>query len=110
MNNEVLKNYKAKADLTSLYDHNLKLIEILDQLNLDEKTHRSMLKVIYYHDIGKIADSFQNSLTSTHRKVRHEMLSASVKELSDIERISILTHHKSLDDIAERFITYREEY
>ena len=47
------------------------------------------------YDIGKVVDSFQNNIENTHRKVRHEMLSASIKGLTEEEMLVILTHHKS---------------
>jgi len=110
LNINLLKNYKAKLNGQSIYSHNQDLIHILKQLHISKEMYNQLIKIINYHDIGKVVDSFQNNITNTHRKVRHEMLSASVKRLTDIERIAILTHHKSLTEIQERFFIYYDEY
>lgn len=105
-----LKQYKAKLDGTTLYNHNEDLIDILEQLNIPDEVKEQMNKIIWFHDIGKVVDSFQNNIENTHRKVRHEMLSASIKGLTEEEMLVILTHHKSLKDILERFKVYGDEY
>ncbi|HID0768124.1 TPA: CRISPR-associated helicase Cas3' [Clostridium botulinum] len=101
MLNSILKKYKAKSDNTTIYQHNQDLINILNQLkqihNIDEQQCESLIKSILYHDIGKITEEFQNNIEDTHRKIRHEILSASVKDLSEYEKLSILLHHKTLD-------------
>lgn len=61
-----------------------------------------MIKIINYHDIGKITNEFQNNMKSTHREIRHEIISASAKDLTDDERLIIITHHKNLDYICEK--------
>ncbi len=110
MNLNLLKNYKAKLNGQSIYSHNQDLIHILKQLHISKEMYNQLIKIINYHDIGKIVNSFQDNIENTHRKIRHEMLSASIKGLTDIERIAILTHHKALREIQERFFIYYDEY
>lgn len=110
LNSNILKNYKAKPDGTTIFEHNQDLLNILNQLNIEKETYNQMLKIIKYHDVGKIVDSFQNNIDKNYREVRHEMLSASVEDLTDAERFAILTHHKSLDNILPRFDTYKDKY
>lgn len=108
---EKLRNYKAKVDKT-IYQHNQELLDILSQLYTTEKEYNQMKKIIELHDIGKVIASFQDSIESTQRDVRHEIISASLYDLSDDERLAILTHHKSLDELASKFYLYEndEEY
>ena len=102
MNLELLKKYKAKSDNTTIFQHNQDLQnirkQIIDIYNIDEKTNVKLDKIINIHDIGKIVDDFQKNIESTHRKVRHEIISASVKNLENDERLAILTHHKQIND------------
>ncbi len=102
INIDLLKNYKAKLEGQSLYSHNEDLINILNQLNLTQTEHNKMLKIIQHHDVGKIVDEFQNNIDSKYRKIRHEIISASVKDLTDEETLVIITHHKSLKYIYEK--------
>lgn len=99
----LLENYKAKSDGTTLLKHICDAIEIAKQIkyifNLDKSTYISLCRCIIYHDLGKITKSFQNNIESTIRLIRHEILSASVKDLLDKERLSILTHHKELESL-----------
>lgn len=102
---EKLKKYKAKSDGTSIYQHNMDLLNTLKQLktihDITEEQYASLKKSIVYHDVGKTTDEFQNNIKSTHRKMRHEVLSASVKKLTEIERLSILLHHKTIDKLLQ---------
>lgn len=61
-----------------------------------------MQRIIKYHDIGKAVSEFQDNIDSTQREIRHEIISASVKDLTDEERLIIITHHKSLNYICEK--------
>ena len=96
-----LKEYKAKSDNTTIHQHNVDLMNILNQLstihNISEGQYNSLYKSIVIHDIGKIASEFQNNIENTHRKLRHELLSASYSDLTEVERISILLHHKDIE-------------
>ena len=67
--------------------------------NIPQELYTSLKKCCNLHDIGKVVDDFQLNIESTYRKIRHEILSASYKELSIEERISILLHHKPLKDL-----------
>lgn len=100
-----MDKYKAKSDGTSLKQHNDDLLNIELQIekiyNLDDETKIMLKKCIKYHDVGKVVDSFQNNIESKHRIIRHEILSASIKELYDIEKLAIITHHKELKDLKQ---------
>ena len=83
----MLKEYIAKADKTSLEDHNNELTNILKQIidiydieNIDESLNRC----IEYHDIGKCSDSMQERLKGKDVNfIRHEWIGASVEDLTD---------------------------
>src|SRR3712207_6768430 len=97
-----LKKYKAKSDDTTICKHNNDLFVALEQLlnihNISDELKSSLRKCISYHDVGKVVDDFQNNIECKHRKIRHEILSASVKNLNESEKLSILLHHKVLED------------
>lgn len=101
----MLKEYIAKADKTSLEDHNNGLTNILKQIigiydieNIDESLNRC----IEYHDIGKCSDSMQERLKGKDVNfIRHEWIGASVEDLTDGERLAILTHHKDISKSLE---------
>lgn len=101
----MLKEYIAKADKTSLEDHNNELTNILKQIidiydieNIDESLNRC----IEYHDIGKCSDSMQERLKGKDVNfIRHEWIGASVEDLTDGERLAILTHHKDISKSLE---------
>lgn len=101
----MLNKYKAKLDGTTLDQHNNDLIQIMNQIekiyNLDEKMKNSLYKCIKYHDIGKVINSFQKNIENKSRTVRHEVLSASAKELLDEEKLAIITHHKEIKKLIE---------
>lgn len=101
----MLNKYKAKLDGTSIQEHNEDLIAIANQIkyiyNLDSKMNESLEKCIQLHDVGKVADSFQNNIESKNRTIRHEVLSASIKDLTDEERLAIITHHKEIKKLIE---------
>lgn len=101
--NEKLKKYKAKSDNTTIFIHNNELEICFKQLikihNLSDELVNSIEKCIFYHDIGKVTDDFQNNIQSSHRKIRHEILSASIIDMNDYERICVLLHHKTLEKI-----------
>lgn len=94
-----LKQYSAKSDGTTIYEHSNDLINILGQLRIihDISDIKSLEKCAMLHDIGKCIDDFQNNIESTYRKLRHEYLSASYSELTTNERLAILLHHKNLE-------------
>lgn len=102
---EALKRYKAKLDGTSIYEHNKALELIINQIieiyNISKDTESKLKKVAKYHDVGKVVDSFQNNIDSKIRKLRHEILSASIKELTIEERLAIITHHKNIVDLVK---------
>lgn len=96
----MLKEYIAKTDKTSLEDHNKELTNILKQI-IDiydiENIKESLNRCIEYHDIGKCSDSMQNRLKGKDVNfIRHEWVGASVEDLTDGERLAILTHHKDI--------------
>ena len=109
---DTLSNYKAKSDNTTLQQHNDGLMLIKRQIkeiyNLSKKMIESLEKCITYHDIGKVIDSFQKNIESKIRAIRHEILSASVKNLLDEERLAIITHHKEINELI-KYIE-RDEY
>lgn len=97
--------YKAKSDGTTIKEHNDSLFNIMRQIfriyAIDENMAYSLYKCIKYHDIGKCTDFFQNNIDGIYRNIRHEILSASVKKLSDEERIAIITHHKQISELIQ---------
>lgn len=102
---EKLKKYNAKSDNTTIYQHNQDLMKISNQIqyvySIDDNMMHSLNKCIKNHDLGKVVDSYQNNIESKYRTIRHEVLSASIKELKDNEKLSIITHHKELDDLTQ---------
>lgn len=101
----MLKEYIAKTDKTSLEDHNKELTNILKQI-IDiydiENIKESLNRCIEYHDIGKCSDSMQNRLKGKDVNfIRHEWVGASVEDLTDGERLAILTHHKDISKSLE---------
>lgn len=99
MDTTKLKQYNAKLDGTTIYEHSNDLINILKELKTihDIDDIESLEKCSKLHDIGKCVDDFQNDVESTHRKLRHEYLSASYSDLTVDERLAILLHHKDLE-------------
>lgn len=101
----MLKEYIAKTDKTTLEAHNKELTNILKQIidiydieNIDESLNRC----IEYHDIGKCSDSMQERLKGKDVNfIRHEWVGASVEDLTDGERLAILTHHKDISKSLE---------
>lgn len=101
----MLKKYIAKTDKTSLEDHNNELTNILEQIidiydikNIEESLNRC----IEYHDIGKCSDSMQERLKGKDINfIRHEWVGASVEDLTDGEKLAILTHHKDISKSLE---------
>jgi CRISPR-associated endonuclease/helicase Cas3 len=98
--------YKAKKDGSTIKQHNDSLLKILNEfrhiLNLSDDLYDSLHKTCIYHDLGKAVDSFQRILELEEIKVpviRHEILSASIDDLSKRERLSILTHHKDINKL-----------
>lgn len=104
MNIGKLKKYKAKSDETTVYEHSNDLLNILQQLKTIHNLIdiKSLKKCCRLHDIGKCPNDFQGNIESTHRKLRHEYLSASYSDLTVNERLSILLHHKPL----KKFMDY----
>lgn len=101
----MLKYYKAKADGTTIEKHNNDLKTIKSQIekiySIHEKMSHSLDKCIDYHDVGKAVSSFQDNIESRHRTIRHEILSASAKGLSEGEKLAIITHHKEIKQLVE---------
>lgn len=107
---EKLKQYKAKETGLTIYQHNKDMERVLETLRLEKEMHERMKRVIMYHDIGKVVDSFQGDITAKRREVRHELLSASLGCLDEKERLVILTHHKSLEEVALAFFLDEGSY
>ncbi|MEG1410506.1 MAG: CRISPR-associated helicase Cas3' [Terrisporobacter sp.] len=99
----MLDKYKAKSDNTSIKQHNDELLKIKEQIkdiySISDSMSESLDKCIEYHDIGKVVDSYQNSIESLYRTIRHEILSASAKVLTDNEKLAIITHHKEIKEL-----------
>lgn len=100
-----MNKYKAKSDNTTISQHNNDLINIKNQIesiyNINNSMSESLNKCIKYHDAGKVVNSFQDNLESKKRTIRHEILSASIKELTESERLAIITHHKEIKDLIQ---------
>lgn len=111
MNTTKLKQYYAKLDKTTIYEHSNDSINISRQLKTmhDITDVDSLEKCLMLHDIGKCIDDFQNNIASTHRNLRHEYLSASYSDLTVDERIAILLHHKNLEYFKEVIGSYYYE-
>lgn len=84
------------------------MIDILKKLkkihNIEHEIYENIKNSIIIHDIGKATDDFQNNIESKIRIIRHEILSASYKNLNKYERYSIVTHHKSIKEICDKLI------
>jgi len=71
---------------------------------------------VFLHDFGKIANGFQEELTTGKNwNYRHEILSASFVSSLDIDEedkkaiaLSIITHHKDIQELREKYATYPE--
>jgi len=71
----------------------------------------------FLHDLGKIAKGFQEELKSGKRwNYRHEILSASFVSALDIAEedrmaigLAIITHHKDIQELREKYATYPED-
>lgn len=98
MNN--LYKYKAKSDGTSIDKHNEDMNYIMNQLvsiyNISNDMKNGLYEAIICHDVGKVVKSFQDNIESSTRRVRHELLSASIKYLNRGQKLAILTHHKDI--------------
>jgi len=79
-----------------------------------EHFFKHLFCAVALHDIGKVAQGFQNSLTSGNPwGYRHEILSAGfvscIPMLKESERkaisLAIISHHKNISEIRERFGT-----
>lgn len=112
----MLSKYMAKIDKTSIRDHNLELIKILNQIidiyDIENEIKNSLNKCIEYHDIGKCSDSMQRILNGERANfIRHEWIGASVEGLNVAEKLAILTHHKELNKSIELIDNnkYKEE-
>lgn len=108
-----LKKYKAKFgefqnNPLTLYDHIQDLLNILEQLkiiyHIDDIIYNNIKEASIYHDFGKAHREYQNDENTHFRKVRHEILSASLEGLGDKVRIPILLSHKDIKTIANRLI------
>lgn len=101
----MLQKYIAKTDQTSLEEHNSELTNILKQIiNIYdiENIEQSLNRCIKYHDIGKCSDSMQDRLKGKEVNfIRHEWIGASVEELTEAEKLAILTHHKDINKSLE---------
>ncbi|MGV3026734.1 CRISPR-associated helicase Cas3' [Clostridium thermobutyricum] len=111
---EELKKYKAKGteEDKNIYEHNMDLDIIRKEaeviFEVEEEINKKLYLACKLHDLGKAVDFFQENLETKNRTIRHEIHSASIKNLDDDVRLSILTHHKSLDKIRENIV--RKEY
>lgn len=92
MNN--LYEYKAKSDGTSIDKHNEDMNYIMNQLvsiyNISNDMKNDLYEAIVCHDVGKVVKSFQDNIESSTRRVRHELLSASIKYLNRGQKLSYI--------------------
>ena len=95
-----LDKYKAKSDGISINKHNEDMNYIMNQLvciyNISDDMRNDLHEAIVCHDVGKVVKSFQDNIENTIRRVRHELLSASIKHLKRGQKLAILTHHKDI--------------
>jgi len=113
-----LKKYKAKfgkENDQNIFEHNQDLFNILNQIkpiyDINDGLYKDIEKCCFYHDTGKVTNEYQNDGgTNNRRKVRHEILSASYKDLTKKQRIAILLHHKGIKKISQRFTENKEDY
>ncbi|MDI0266235.1 CRISPR-associated helicase Cas3' [Clostridioides difficile] len=96
-----LDKYKAKSDGISIDKHNEDMNYIMNQLvsiyNISYDMRNDLHEAIVCHDVGKVVKSFQDNIENTIRRVRHELLSASIKHLKRGQKLAILTHHKDIE-------------
>ncbi len=96
-----LDKYKAKSDGISIDKHNEDMNYIMNQLvsiyNISDDMRNDLHEAIVCHDVGKVVKSFQDNIENTIRRVRHELLSASIKHLKRGQKLAILTHHKDIE-------------
>lgn len=110
-----LSKFWAKSDeVITIKAHNDKLLNILKQIidiyDIDYLSE-SLERVIKYHDIGKCAESMQKKLQGGDSKtIRHECISASVTALTVPERLAVLTHHKTLEEIEKSVLRKQKRY
>ena len=105
------ENFKAKTN-KNINEHNNELINILSYLkyinNLSDNNYNSLIKTFECHDIGKLTSEYQNIFNNTTKrtpiKIRHEILSSCIPDLTTEQFLSIILHHKTLDDICNRQI------
>jgi len=113
MNNIIIpQQYKAKSNKT-IEQHNQELINILNQLkyinNISDNNYNSLYKSFICHDIGKITNEYQNIFNNNvvinnkkqKIKIRHELLSSCIPNLTVEEMNIIIYHHKSYDKIKD---------
>lgn len=118
----------AKPDET-LFSHTKKALDVFNSLknafdNIpsflnNENFWQQLFIAISYHDLGKAATGFQKNmaLISKQQKAsrwgyRHEVLSASFSQTFPVEEeqqkeigLAIITHHKTIQEIRERYST-----
>lgn len=94
------------------YEFGMKLIDNLAYSKEDRKKLKNLAGLpLMFHDIGKSASGFQKYLKGglTWKK-RHEILSTMFcmqffPDISEEQLFSIITHHKNIDELVEKFLT-----
>lgn len=110
---------KAKSNGESLEEHIRGCLDIFAQLkeiypDLQKFTeypdfYSDIFDALFFHDFGKAAEGFQESLTPNGRRwqYRHEILSipfidCCLKKCNlDVVKMLVLTHHKDIDELME---------
>jgi len=118
----------AKPDET-LFSHTKRALDVFKSIKNaysdipfflhDNDFWKELFLAISYHDIGKAAQGFQEMMSciATHQKTsrwgyRHEVLSASFSQMLPVKKeqqkeigLAIITHHKTIQEIRERYST-----
>ncbi|QIB27296.1 CRISPR-associated helicase Cas3' [Caloranaerobacter azorensis] len=112
----------AKED-ESLYQHTENTLKVLKSLinsyqevieiTKEEKFFEHLFYALFLHDIGKVAEGFQEELEGNKPWYRHEILSASFVSALELEEIykkaiclAIVTHHKDIKELIYKYATY----
>lgn len=113
---------RAKSDGETLEEHTIHCLEIFSQLreifpDIDKKTghphfYEDVFNALFFHDFGKAAIGFQESLERKGKpwRYRHEILSVPFVDCLNVDdndfiKTLVLTHHRDLKDL----IAYAED-
>lgn len=95
--------------LKSLRDSYQEVIEITKE----EKFFEHLFYALFLHDIGKVAEGFQEEIKEKKTWYRHEILSASFISALELEEtykkaicLAIVTHHKDIKELIGKYATY----